>query len=114
MNDRSVHAGDMHQSVFVTGDGNKVVLRFGKADDITVLERTQFPASRTPSAACSRPTPARTRLARARSGDANAVSTTMGSRRQSRTGHPPGLLAELNVSERGKFMTMLGVLIFVS
>jgi hypothetical protein len=42
MNDRSVHAGDMHQSVVVTGDGNKVVLRFGKADDITVLERRQF------------------------------------------------------------------------
>ncbi len=103
MNDQSVHAGDMHQSVVVTGDGNKVVLRFGKADDITVLERRQFrrPERRQQLAPDQRQreldllepeagTP--TRFQRPWAVHVKAELATL-----------LDLLAELNVSERGKF-----------
>ena len=42
MGDRSVHAGDLRQSVVVTGDGNNVALSFGDTGVRLQLRRKQF------------------------------------------------------------------------
>ena len=103
MNDRSVHAGDMHQSVVVTGDGNKVILRFGKADDITVLERRQFRC----------PEPRQQLAPDQRQRELDLLEPEAGRQRgfndhgqvhvKAELATLLDLLAELNVSERGKF-----------
>ena len=43
MNDKSVHAEKISQSVVVTGDGNSVSLRFGETGIILPLKCKQFP-----------------------------------------------------------------------
>lgn len=48
MNERSVQAGDVRQSVVVTGDGNTVMLDLGDSGVSLPLRRKQF---RPPSAA---------------------------------------------------------------
>jgi hypothetical protein len=42
MSDRSVQAGDLRQSVVVTGDGNAVALTFGDSGVRLPLRRKQF------------------------------------------------------------------------
>lgn len=51
MGDQSVRAGDIRQSVVVTGDGNNVALSFGDTGIRLQLLRKQFP----PPERCRRP-----------------------------------------------------------